>query len=188
MTKHETIKIGQQLWMKRNLDVDVFNNGDFIKHAKTEKEWILAGEKGEPAWCYYNNSKRLAKKYGKLYNWYVLNDPRGIAPPGFILPSDVDWNTLKNNVLNEGFVLFSKKGWSDRIAYTDTKGFDALPGGYRSFNGVFFGLGRNAFWWSISEDNEFIAWCYYMRCSCSYLFRYADIKSCGFSIRCIKNE
>ena len=72
----EEIKIGKQIWMKLNLDVEVFRNGDPIPHAKTDEEWVKAGEQKKPAWCYYKNAGIYGEKYGKLYNWYAVNDPR----------------------------------------------------------------------------------------------------------------
>lgn len=73
----EEVKIGDQIWMTRNLNVDKFCNGDPIPETKTNEEWIKAGENGKPAWCYYDNDPANGEKYGKLYNWYAVNDPRG---------------------------------------------------------------------------------------------------------------
>ena len=89
-----TVTIGTQTWAIANLNVNNFRNGDSIPEAKTNKEWVTAGESGKPAWCYYNNDPANGKKYGKLYNWYAVNDPRGLAPAGWTLPSDADWVKL----------------------------------------------------------------------------------------------
>ena len=43
------IKIGNQIWMSRNLDVVTFRNGDTIPEAKTKAEWLKAGGKRQPA-------------------------------------------------------------------------------------------------------------------------------------------
>jgi len=80
--KYESIKIGNQEWMTRNLDVDRFRNGDLIPHVKLDVEWEETRRKGQPAWCYYDNDPENGKKYGKLYNWCAVNDPRGLAPDG----------------------------------------------------------------------------------------------------------
>ena len=66
----------------RNLDVTTFRNLDRIMEAKTDEEWIKAGEQGIPAWCYYNNDPANNELFGKLYNWYAVNDKRGLAPEG----------------------------------------------------------------------------------------------------------
>ena len=90
------VKIGQQVWTTENLNVDKFRNGEIIPEAKSEEEWIEAGDNKKPAWCYYNNDPSNGTKYGKLYNWYAVNDPRGLAPEGWHIPSDKEWDVLTN--------------------------------------------------------------------------------------------
>ena len=87
---NETVTIGHQVWTTNNLDESTFRNGDFIIEAKTDQEWEVAGKLATPAWCYYNNDPANGTKYGKLYNWHAVNDPRGLAPEGFHIPSDVE--------------------------------------------------------------------------------------------------
>jgi hypothetical protein len=62
--------------MAENLEVSRFRKRDIIQEAKTEEEWL----KPSPAWCYYDNDTKNGTKYGRLYNWYPLTDPRGLAP------------------------------------------------------------------------------------------------------------
>lgn len=93
-TNFNEVAINNQVWMTENLNVDKFRNGDPILHAVTDEEWKKAGENGEPAWCYYDNDPVNGEKYGKLYNWYAVNDPRRLAPEGWKIPSDEDWTTL----------------------------------------------------------------------------------------------
>lgn len=76
----QTVTIGTQVWRTKNLDVATFRNGDSIPQAKTNEEWEKAAENQQPAWCYYNNDPANGAKYGKLYNWYAVNDSRGLAP------------------------------------------------------------------------------------------------------------
>ncbi|NDB42022.1 MAG: hypothetical protein EB035_03505, partial [Actinobacteria bacterium] len=52
------------------------------------------GENGTPAYCYYKNDPTTVSKYGLLYNWYAVNDPRGLAPEGFQIPEIEDWDEL----------------------------------------------------------------------------------------------
>jgi uncharacterized protein (TIGR02145 family) len=84
----QTINIGSQVWMVKNLDVSTVRNGDPIPQAKTNEEWEKAADNKKPAWCYYNNSITNGAKYGKLYNWYAVSDSRGIAPVGYHVPTD----------------------------------------------------------------------------------------------------
>lgn len=111
----QTVTIGGQMWMTKNLNVDKFRNGDPIPQARTDEEWKSAGENGEPAWCYYENDETKGKKYGKLYNWYAVNDPRGLAPEGYHIPEVRELDRLCSN--SEGKKVFYKNlkstiGWS----------------------------------------------------------------------------
>jgi uncharacterized protein (TIGR02145 family) len=91
----DTIKVGEQVWMKRNLDVEKFRNGTIIPQAKTREEWIKAGLLKKPAWCYVDNDPVIGMKVGKLYNWYAVTDKRGLAPKGWAIPSIEDWAILQ---------------------------------------------------------------------------------------------
>ena len=86
----QTVKIGTQVWTTKNLNVSTFRNGDTIPEVKTNEEWIEAARIQQPAWCYYENDSMNGAKYGKLYNWYAMNDTRGLAPIGYHIPSDVE--------------------------------------------------------------------------------------------------
>ena len=88
------VKIGGQIWMAQNADVERFRNGDFIQEAKTNQEWMKAFDNRQPAWCYYNNDPSQGTKHGKLYNWYAVNDPRGLAPLGWHVPANNEWSIL----------------------------------------------------------------------------------------------
>jgi uncharacterized protein (TIGR02145 family) len=89
-TLGNVIKIGNQVWMKKNLNVDKFRNGDPIAQAKTPQDWRLAGDEKKPVWCYYNFDFANGVKYGKLYNWYAVTDLRGLAPNGFHVPNSYE--------------------------------------------------------------------------------------------------
>ena len=107
------IKIGQQVWTAENLNVDKFRNGDPIPEAKTDEEWENAGNNKQAAWCYFDNDPSNGIKYGKLYNWYAVNDPRGLAPLGCHIPSDQEWTDLTTYLGGEeqaGAKMKSKEG------------------------------------------------------------------------------
>ena len=89
--KYAHVKIGTQVWMSTNLDVTYYRNGDKIPQVKDSVKWarLTTG-----AWCWYNNDSATGAVYGKLYNWYAVNDPRGLAPIGWHIPSDTEWDTL----------------------------------------------------------------------------------------------
>ena len=94
-----SVKIGDQTWMSTNLNVSKFRNGDPIPEIKTEEEWINAGKNKQPAWCYYNNDPSNGSKYGKLYNWWAVKDPRGLAPEGWHIPSSGEFSYLNDMIL-----------------------------------------------------------------------------------------
>ena len=144
------IKIGNQTWMAKNLDVTKFKNGDVIQEAKTYVEWKKNCKEGKPVWCYYKFNTLNGNKYGKLYNWFAVIDLRGIAPAGWKVPSNSDFETLESaikvesisdlieNIYNSpnssGFQLKSKTEWLKFKGQdgngNDKFGFNALPGGY----------------------------------------------------------
>ena len=184
-----TVRIGTQTWAAANLNVSTFRNGDSIPEARTNKEWVAAGESGKPAWCYYNNDPAIGLKYGKLYNWYAVNDPRGLAPVGWTLLSDADWAKLINYLGGQGVAgskMKSTSRWSDGNNGTNETGFTGFPGGYRVENGTFLNIGSIGTWWSSTEDNALSAIDHYLAQSNS-LGRSSSPKQRGESVRCIRN-
>jgi hypothetical protein len=101
--------------MTKNLDVSTFRNGEAITQAKDEAQWLYASENKIPAWCYYEFNENNGKKYGKLYNWYAVNDSRGLAPKGYHVPLVAEWRTLVNFLggsVAAGKKMKSKDGWN----------------------------------------------------------------------------
>jgi uncharacterized protein (TIGR02145 family) len=183
-----TVKIGIQIWATANLNVSTFRNGDTIPEARTNNEWAAAGESGKPAWCNYNNNSANGLKYGKLYNWYAVNDIRELAPEGWALSSDDDWAKLTNylgGLEAAGRKLKSTNGWNEGNNGTDEAGFMGLPGGYRVENGTFLNLGSIGTWWSVTEARTLTAIDHYLSMSTG-LGRGSNPKQRGESVRCIK--
>jgi uncharacterized protein (TIGR02145 family) len=184
-----TVRIGPQIWAVANLNVITFRNGDSIREAKTNNEWVKAGESGKPAWCYYNNDPANGLKYGRLYNWYAVNDPRGLAPVGWTLSSDADWAKLTYYLKGQGAAgnkMKSTSGWSEGNNGTNESGFTGLPGGYRVENGAFVNLGTISTWWSSTESRELSAIDHYIALSGS-LVGSSSPKQRGESVRCLRN-
>ncbi len=164
-----TVKIGTQDWTTKNLNVSRYRNGDLIPEVRNQKEWdkLTTG-----AWCYYNNDPKNGAIYGKLYNWYAVNDPRGLAPEGFHIPSEYEWKTLIE-FSDGGYIVFLKekgrKHWKfkpfilpkkivdviivlndyNKDEGIDEYNFSALPGGHRFDNFSFIGICGG--WWSSSS-------------------------------------
>jgi uncharacterized protein (TIGR02145 family) len=125
-TFSQTVKIGSQIWCTKNLSITTFRNGESIPQAKTDEEWKSAGEKRQPAWCYYDNDPANGDDYGILYNWYAVNDSRGLAPEGYHIPSDSEWTTLTNFLGGESFAgkkIKSTEIIETRVSYKDEGGY-----------------------------------------------------------------
>jgi uncharacterized protein (TIGR02145 family) len=151
---YQTVTICNQVWTKSNLNVSRYRNGDIITHVISPSQWanLTTG-----AWCYYNYNSANGTVYGKLYNWYAVNDPRGLAPQGWHIPSDAEWITLSNCLggeLSAGSKMkeIGTTHWiSPNADATNSSGFTALPAGCNMNNGVFTYLGSQAFFWSSTE-------------------------------------
>jgi uncharacterized protein (TIGR02145 family) len=186
---YKTVKIGNQTWMTENLNVDRFRNGDLIPEAKTGDEWELAGKNKQPAWCYYDNDPANGEKYGKLYNWFAVNDSRGLAPAGYHVPSDSEWITLSAYLGGEnvaGDKMKSSSGWNENGNGTNSSGFSGLPGGNCGSVGS-FSIGLNGYWWSSSEFGTFNAWYRDLDYKRGDAYRESFNKTIGFSVRCLKD-
>lgn len=177
-----------QVWTSKNLDVSTYRNGDTIPQVQDQNAWaaLTTG-----AWCYYDNDTTNGTKYGKLYNWYAVNDPRGLAPVGYHLPTDAEWTILTDYLGGElaaGPKMISTSGWSNKSNGTNSSGFTGLPGGLRYHDGRFIQIGLLGFWWSSTKYNTDDA---------RYrLLVYSDTggagsnwenKACGFSVRILKD-
>jgi uncharacterized protein (TIGR02145 family) len=185
----KSVKIGNQTWMVENLNVDRFRNGDPIPEAKTREEWMKAGEEGRPAWCYYNNDPKNGAKYGKLYNWYAVNDSRGLAPAGWHIPTDAEWQSLIDYLGDDaGKQMKATSGWWEGGNGTNSNGFSALPGGYRSVDGTFTYIGGGGCWWGSTEYYANYAWGRGVYGNSGGVSGRYDYKLNGFSVRCLKDS
>ena len=187
----ESVKIGTQIWTTKNLDVSTYRNGDPIRHASTFQEWTDAQNKKEGAWCYYENDPKNGEIYGKLYNWYAVNDKRGLAREGYHIPSDAEWYVLTEYLGGEGIAGYKMKsttGWENNGNGDNSSGFNAMPGGYRyRDDGTFYDIGKDGYLWSSTEGGGDYAWNRYLSYNNGYVYRTNYVKGRGFSVRCLKN-
>jgi uncharacterized protein (TIGR02145 family) len=187
----EEIKINIQTWAQRNLDVGTFRNGDLIFEAKSDKDWEAAGVNGKPAWCYYNFAPENGRKYGKLYNWFAVNDPRGLPPEGWLIPDENDWKALfefLGGMKSAGGKIKAGNGWNKDGGGTDETGFGGIAGGYCDSDGYFSVQGLYGYWWCMKESTDGTARSYYTGSSSSEIFYDHFPKSYGFPIRCLKKN
>lgn len=185
----KTVRIGEQIWMTENLNVDKFRNGDPIPEARTDEEWVEAGKNKKPAWCYYENDPANGEKYGKLYNWYAVNDPRGLAPEGWSIPTHEEWGqllTYLGGITVAGKKLKNKEDWDESVNSTNETCYTALAGGFRHSSGQFFGILELAFWWCGSDLDDTFARSRYLERGTFFVGSDARFKSDGLSVRCIR--
>lgn len=185
-----TVRIGSQTWASANLNVATFRNGDTIPEARTNEEWVAAGQSGSPAWCYYNNDAKNGPIYGKLYNWFAVNDPRGLAPAGWSIPAAADWAQLAvflGGPDAAGNKMKSSTRWTEGYSGSNESGFNGLPGGYRVENGIFLNLASIGIWWSATEGKSGTALDHYLGQRGS-LGRSNNNRQRGASVRCIKKQ
>jgi uncharacterized protein (TIGR02145 family) len=189
-----SVMIGDQEWQTKNLDVGRFRNGDPIPQAISAEEWKAAGEREEPAWCFYDNETENGKIYGKLYNWYAVNDERGLAPEGWHIPNDEEWITLTDYLGGEEVAGGKMKStgttyWqSSNEGVNNESAFSALPGGIRNYYGSLSKLGGYAFFWSATEFDNFNARYFLLSSNLSFVVRINGIsKSVGASVRCLRD-
>ncbi len=209
---YQTIKIGNQWWMKENLKVTHYRNGDPIPDITNGLAW---GNLTSGAYCDYNHDTSNVSTYGRLYNWYAVNDSRNIAPPGWHVPTDDDWKELEiflgmSNADADkddqyrgstGNKLKATSGWQRDGNGTNESGFTALPAGFRSGevlmdinDAPFQRLGDYTFFWSgtSAQSEEYsnceCAWNRYLDAFGSGVGRYADTKGQGCSVRLVRDK
>ncbi len=149
-----TVVIGKQTWSVANFDLEYFSDGTPITQAKDISEWKMYAESGTPAWCYYNFDAKLGKKYGKLYNIHAVLSARGLAPVGFHVADNSDWNILKEYLGGAGSAVIKMKstsGWMYDANGKNEVQFNALPGGYLNDDDTFSGLTFIGAWWTSNE-------------------------------------
>jgi uncharacterized protein (TIGR02145 family) len=153
LSESAQVKIGNQIWMKNNLFVDSFRNGDKILESKNNLDWVNANNNKTPTFIRTGN----ANKYGFLYNWYAVTDPRGLAPMGWHIPSITDWKVLSNSLggdYESGSKLRIDNGaWRDiQLPKNENQsGFCAYPAGYMPQDYPVQQIGQYTGWWSTDE-------------------------------------
>jgi uncharacterized protein (TIGR02145 family) len=185
------IVIGTQQWMSKNLDVAFYRNGDPIPQVTDPAVWIglTTG-----AWCYYGNDSTRGNKYGKLYNWYAVNDPRGLAPQGWHVPSDAEWTTLEITLGGSSVTGGTMKeagtlNWtSPNTAGNNNSGWAGLPGGHRNNISNFSLVTTNGLWWSATESfSGTNAWYRLLSYNNGNILRNDVDWRNGFSVRCLRD-
>lgn len=196
------IEVGGVKWLAQNLRVTHYSNGDPIPLVIESSAW---SDLDTGAYCFFNNEPENVEVYGKLYNWFAVEDERGLCPTGWRIPTDDEWKVLEGHIdtqyevgdpiwdntgergFDVGKRLKSTSGWFENGNGIDAIDFTAVPGGYRIWYGGYIGLTSFAYFWSSSEHNTGNAWLRGLRYDEDTSGRGNFPKRAGFSVRCIKD-
>jgi uncharacterized protein (TIGR02145 family) len=186
---YPTFQIGTQVWMAENLRVTHYRNGDAIPNVTDNAAWdvLTTG-----AYCWYGNDQGTNAKFGALYNWYAVDDSRGLCPDGWHEPADAEWSTLTNHLGGQTVAGGKMKSvpalWSSpNTDATNSSGFSGLPGGYRDIGVGFDGIGLYGFWWPSTEYSFENAWYWRLYYNSPGVNRSSYFKELGFSVRCLRD-
>jgi uncharacterized protein (TIGR02145 family) len=160
--------IGTQVWMTKNLSYATASG----------------------SWCHGDNVDSCAV-YGRLYDWKTA---LRVAPPGWHLPSDAEWQTLIGYLGGSSVAGGKMKEtgithWlSPNTGADNVSGFTGLPAGYRLFSSPQEPPNQYGFWWSSTESDERYAWNFVLNYSDANADRWSTDKAVfGLSVRCIRD-
>ena len=195
---YAAVLIGNQCWFAENLRTTVYADGSAIPEVTGNSAWTGLST---DARCDYENNAANVGTYGRLYNWYAVDNASGLCPSGWHVPTDGEWIVLEMELgmseseanstgwqgTDEGTQLKSTSGWSGGGNGTDNFGFSALPGGYRDYSvGYFVYAGDGGYWWSSSPNGGY-AWYRNLYFNNPDIYRFSVIPRYGFSVRCLRD-
>lgn len=196
---YHAVKIGNQVWMVENLKTTRYRNGDPIENITDATAWSTTTEDG---YCNYFNKEEYANKFGRLYNWQAMRDSRQIAPAGWHVPSNEEWDALRDELRHKvgttvAQLLAANSDWKSAteggapgfdLEANNATGFAALPAGSRDYSGEFGYIGMMGGWWSSTTIlNSTAATCFEMDWNRLELEKVSTLSINGLSIRCIKD-
>ena len=197
---YRTVKIGSQIWMAENLRVIHYRNGDPIQNDASVYSWGHSC-KTWGAYCEYDNDINNVITYGRLYNWFAVNEERLLAPVGWHVPSDAEWKQLERHIGLREIELdkYGSRGFNENGRSANVKerliatGFSLIFGGHRQCAGdcMYLGMGMTACFWTSDEHHGTYAW--YRELWNKYddeitrQFYEKGAKPSGLSVRCVKD-
>jgi len=187
---YKTIQIGDQIWMAENLRTTKYKNGEGIATTFSNELW---GTTDVGLYCNYNNTEDLDSiaTYGRLYNWYAVNDSRSLAPEGWRVPSANDWNILIDYLGGETNASRAMKEtgtfhWDYDPGNNNLSGFTSLPSGRRYLSNDFSGISIYSTFWTSSDYSEASAGFLYLYYGDYKVYKGVNLKNNGYAVRCIK--
>jgi uncharacterized protein (TIGR02145 family) len=192
---YHAVTIGTQKWLRENLRVTRYRNGEAIPEVKGDAQWKI---QAAGAYCTYDNLPANSTVYGALYNWHALVDSRGLCPQGWHVPSVSEWEKLGSflgglataggALKSTGTIEAGTGPWyAPNTGASNASGFSGLPGGYRINYGTFYSIGNVGYFWSVSDTATDNAWNYVLDANNAELKRIFNFKTNGFSVRCCKD-
>ena len=195
---YSTVQIGGQCWFSENLRSEDYRNGETISAGLSADEW---GNSPTGAVASFQESVDSLEVYGRLYNWFAVVDSRGLCPSNWHVATDDEWKELEMSLgmspedtdgtywrgSDQGTQLKSSNGWREDGDGTNTSGFSALPGGFRTAEGEFIDTYGNGYWWSSSASNS-NAWSRHLDWVDSRVYRLLHSQNRGYSVRCLKDS
>lgn len=192
---YHVVKVGTQYWLRENLRVTHYRNGDDIPNVPGDTPWktLTTG-----AYCIYDNQVPNDTTFGNLYNWHALSDSRGLCPADWHVPSDAEWTTMGDflggnsvaggKLKSTGTIEGGTGLWyAPNTDATNSRGFTGLPGGYRINYGTFYSLSNVGYFWSSTDTASVNAWNFVLDANNGNLKRIYNLKTNGFSIRCCRD-
>ncbi|MDB0025495.1 fibrobacter succinogenes major paralogous domain-containing protein [Flavobacteriales bacterium] len=179
---YSTVQIGDQCWFAENLRTTTYLNGDAIPQNLSDTDWFSTTS---GAMAFYGN----VPTNSGLYNWYAVDDARGLCPSGWHVPTDEEWTMLTDHLGGEsvaGGQMKTNYAWFNDVNGTNSSGFSGLPGGFRSSNGIFVDAGYSGSWWSSSPVGS-SAWYRYLFFNYESVGRSDTNQRFGFSVRCVRD-
>ena len=204
---YTSVTIGTQVWMVENLKTTKYLNGDLIGTTNPDTLDITLESTPKYQWAYEGNESNV-NTYGRLYTWYAITDTRNVCPIGYHIPTDTEWTTLTDYLINNGYgyqgsgndigkSMAATSGWgtdptegnlgNDQEG-NNSSGFTALPSGSRDYFGSFWDIGYVGRWWSSTEASTMSTYYRGMSAGYSNVLRYDLGKQNGFSVRCLRDK
>ena len=209
---YQTVKIGNQEWTTENLRTTKYNDGSPILNITGKMTWDSCIYTLAEAYCFYNNTTNSdsIKKFGALYNWFAVNTGK-LAPEGWHVPTDAEWDTLQNYLIASGYnwdgtttenkiakSMATKTDWKSSSGGADgaigndlTKnnesGFSALPGGIRQPEHDFNGKDSSGYWWTATNGGACGTWSRSLSFDIEDLTKNFSVKNFGFSLRLVRD-
>ena len=199
---YATVLIGEQCWFAENLRSENYENGDAIPVDVNDSQWFpttsgataVYGEGSSICSTTYTPEGNACdeawslNEFGRLYNWYAVDDSRGLCPSGWHVPTDGEWTVMTDflGASEPGGQMKTTSGWHDGGNGTNLSGFSGLPGGNRDYTGGFGFAGYYGYWWS-SSPNGTSAWCRVLYYENELVYRTSLFQPNGYSVRCVRD-